>query len=133
MATNFGREMSCTDSLRTGRYAIGVRLVAEACYRRLITPRGTLRGGEDEANYGLDLTGFVGSTNPRQLEVKLPSLIAAELKKDPRVLEVVAEVTVTTVGPASTLTIEIAVETSDGPFELQLGVSGVTVELLGIS
>lgn len=132
MATDFGKDVSCTNSLRTGRYATGVQLVAEACYRRLITPRGTLRGGEDEANYGLDLTAYVGSTNPRALEVKLPALIAAELKKDERVEEVAAEVTITTVGAAVTMTIEIDVTTGEGPFTLRLAVSGVSTELLGI-
>lgn len=129
---SFGKDTSCTTSLRTGRYASGVQLVAEACFRRLITPRGTLRGGEEEANYGLDLTSYVGSTNPKSLEVKLASLIAAELKKDERVDEVVAEVTATTVGGVTTLTIEINVETGEGPFTLNVAVDSVSTELLGI-
>jgi phage baseplate assembly protein W len=132
MATSFGKDTSCTTSLRTGRYASGVQLVAEACFRRLITPRGTLRGGENEANYGLDLTAYIGTTNPRSLESKLASLIAAELKKDERVDTVVAEVTATKSGIETTLTIEVTVETGEGPFTLNLAVDGVSTQLLGI-
>jgi len=60
--TEFGRDISCTTSLRTGRYSTGLRLVAEAAFRRLSTRRGTLQGGVDEENYGLDLSSLIGST-----------------------------------------------------------------------
>ncbi len=69
---DFGREISCTDSLKTGRFSTGARLVAEAAYRRLTTPRGTLRGGEEEANYGIDLTEMCGATNVKLLQASLP-------------------------------------------------------------
>ena len=42
--TDFGFDTSCTTALRTGRFSSGPRLVAEACFRRLSTLRGTLRG-----------------------------------------------------------------------------------------
>jgi hypothetical protein len=61
MSTNYGRELSCTRTLKTGRYVSGVTVVAEAIYRRLTTPRGMLLGGESEGNYGLDLMSLVGS------------------------------------------------------------------------
>lgn len=132
MATNFGREMSCTDSVATGRYVSGARVVAEACYRRLITPRGMLRGGEDEDNYGHDLTQYIGAPNPKLVAAKLPGLIAGELRKDPRVDTVEVDIASTTDGPATSLVIVIRAETADGPFTLQVGIDEVTVALLGI-
>lgn len=133
MSTNFGREISCTDSLRTGRFVSGARIVAEAAYRRLTTPRGMLRGGEDEANYGLDLTELIGSVATKADAAALGGRISSELKKDERILTVT--VTVTPIpGPVATqFDIAISADTTDGPFVLQLSVSDVTVELLGIT
>ncbi len=133
MATEFGKDTSCTDELRTGRYVTGLRLVAEACYRRLTTPRGTLRGGEDEQNYGLDLAQFVGSTNPRAVEASLPGRIANELTKDGRVDSVEVDILTTTDAGLVTFAITVAVETAEGPFTLQVGIDDVTVSLLGFS
>lgn len=134
MATNYGRDISCTDSLRTGRYASGVRLVGEACYRRLITPRGKLRGGEAEANYGLDLAELTGNSDPKTLELTLPGLIASELEKDERVLSVNAVVSRKSQSNGTcTFAVAIDIETDEGPFTLQLAVSAVSVELLGIT
>jgi phage baseplate assembly protein W len=128
--TSFGRDTSCTDGLKAGRYVKGLRLVAEACYRRLTTPRGTLRY---DLNYGFDLAQFIGAANSRALEVSLPGRIRNELLKDERVEAVEAEVLVTTDGPATTFEITISVDTAEGPFSFQVGIGAVTVELLGIS
>lgn len=92
-----------------------------------------LRGGEEEANYGLDLTALVGSTNPKSAEVSLPGRIRVELQKDERVDTVDVEVLSVTEGPAVSFNITITVTTGQGPFTLQLLASAVTVELLGIS
>lgn len=129
--TDFGTDTSCTDSLRTGRFVSGVRLVAEALYRRLSTPRGTLQGGEEEANYGLDLVDLVGSVNTTLAQAALPGQIEAECLKDERVTSVTANVTSTQAGPVVSWKVSLDVETDVGPFTLVLGVSGVTVDLLG--
>lgn len=133
MATNFGTDVSCVNSLRTGRLVSGPRLVAEACFRRLNTPRGTLIGGEDEQNYGLDLADLIGSVATPSAEAALPGRIQAELLKDERVASVVVNVT-STMDSAGAVTWSIDVEgdTAEGPFSLQIGVSEVTVDLLGI-
>lgn len=131
-STFFGRDTSCTDSLRTGRFATGARLVGEAAYRRLTTPRGMLRGGEEEQNYGLDLNDYCGSTNPTQDAAALPGRIEAELTKDERIISVSTTVTVTTVGPATTFDIVIEAGTRAGPFTLQIGIDQLTVELVGL-
>lgn len=132
MADGFGRDISCLDTLRTGRFSSGVRLVAEACYRRLITPRGELRGGDEDGNYGLDLTAFVGAPNPASVAASLPGRIRSELSKDERVETVNATVTTSTNGPATTFLVAIDVTTSAGPFTLTLEASDVTIELLGL-
>jgi hypothetical protein len=132
--TDFGRDSSCTDSLKTGRLSSGPLLVAETAYRRLITPRGALRGGEEEADFGLDLLGLIGdNANVESLAASLPGQIRGELRKDERITGVSATVTYVTEGPATTFTISIACETGEGPFTLRVSVDEVTVELLGIT
>lgn len=131
--TEFGRDISCATEIRTGRYATGVRLVAEAAFRRLTTPRGLLQGGEDEANYGLDLTTLIG-TNASPLEAAaLPGRIEAELTKDERIDSVDATVSSFDDGPARTWLVNITCQTSDGAFSLQLGVNEVSAELLKLT
>lgn len=133
MATDFGKDTSCTTQLRTGRYVSGPQLVAEACWRRLNTPRGMLRGGEEEANYGFDLAQFVGRTNPKSVAAQLPGRIRSELKKDQRVDSVDVNVVPITDGPETSFTITVVVQTGEGPFTLAILASALTVELLGIT
>jgi hypothetical protein len=133
MTADLGRDTSCTTSLRTGRFVTGPLLVAEAIYRRLTTPRGMLRGGEEEANYGLDLTELIGETNPKNVIASLPGRIRSELSKDERVLSATITVVATLLGVNTALEVAIAATTSAGPFTLKLLASAVTVELLGIT
>ncbi len=130
--TDFGRDTSATDGLRTGRFSTGARLVAEAAYRRLTTPRGTLRGGEHEADYGLDLTELVGSSTTKSDALALEGRISNELAKDERILSTVVSVVLATDGPSTSLDIQVSATTADGPFTLVLLASDVTVELLDL-
>lgn len=132
-ADSFGREMSCMTSLRTGQFVSGARLVAEADYRRLTTPRGMLRGGEQEKDYGLDLTELVGSVVTRNDAAALEGRIRNELMKDERHESVSVVVHSITRGPKTTFQVRINAITTEGPFELALLVSEVTVEVLGIT
>lgn len=133
MASAYGKDTSCTTSLRPGRMVSGGRLVAEALYRRLTTPRGMLVGGEQEANYGLDLTEMIGTIESKQQSAALPGLIRAECKKDDRIGDVDVVVTETLLGPAKELNIEITGQTKEGDsFELTLRVDEVSVEILGL-
>ncbi len=132
MATDYGRDISGTDFLKTGRFVTKTRLVGEAAYRRLTTPRGMLRGGEEEENYGLDLTELVGNVNPTAASASLPGRIKSELLKDERIESVDVEVLVTTTGPETSFQITIEALTGEGPFTLQLLATAVTVELLGV-
>jgi hypothetical protein len=130
---DFGRDLSCTTSILTTRYSTGPRLVAEAIFRRFITPRGSLQGGEDEQNYGLDLANLIGSVSTPSAVASLPGQIEAECIKDERVISATATVTSTTSGPSTAWNIQINGKTGAGPFALVIGVSGVTASLLGIS
>jgi hypothetical protein len=131
--TNFGRDISCADALRTGRFATKARLVGEAAYRRLTTPRGMLRGGEEEQNYGLDLTELIGSTSTKADAAALPGRIRAELQKDDRIESVDVTVTEVTEGPSTSFVVAIEATTGAGPFTLTVGVDEVSVELLGLT
>ncbi len=133
MATEFGKDTSCSSELRTGRYAKGVRLVAESYYRRLTTPRGTLRGGEEEANFGLDLVGKLGSASTKRDAAALPGQIQSELMKDERTLSVDVTVAESVDGPSTSWVVTVEASTTEGPFTLQLSVDDVSVDLLGIS
>lgn len=126
-------DTSCTDALKPGRLVTGKRLDAEAFYRRITTPRGTLRGGEDEANYGIDLPGLIGKIASPSHIAALPGQIKNELLKDERVIDVAVTVEATAQGPSTTYQIKIIVQTDDGAVELLLSVDNVTAELLGIS
>lgn len=131
--TDLGRDTSCTTSLRTGRFSTGARLLAEADYRRLTTPRGTLRGGEEEKNYGLDLTEKIGSVATKSDAAALGGQIRSELMKDDRHDEVTVTVVRSVSGPAESWEVTIEGKSGAGPFSLVLLASAVTVELLGIS
>lgn len=129
---NYGRDISCTSGIRSGRYATGVRLVAESAYRRLTTPRGMLRGGEEERNFGIDLSERIGAIASPADAASLPGQIAAELRKDERVEHV--ETTVVQKREAGLVSYLITIEavTGAGPFTLRLSADAVTTELLGI-
>lgn len=131
--TDFGVDIGCTTELRPGTRVRGARLVAEACYRRLTTPRGTLRGGEAEANYGFDLMGLVGTVRTKADQAAIPGRVRSELEKDDRIdaLEIACDIS--TDGPAVSFEITIDAETGAGPFHLVIGVSEVTVELLELT
>ena len=133
-AVNFGRDVSCTTGLRSGRLVTGPRLVAEALFRRVTTRRGTLRGGKDEANYGINLTDYVGRPNDRATIAPLEGLISVECRKDRRVQEVKTTVAARKVSATETaLDVRIEGKTALGPFALVLEVSSVTVTLVGLT
>lgn len=126
----FGRDISCTASIRPGQFSSGVRLVGEAVYRRLTTPRGTLRGGEEEQDYGLDLSELVGSVSSVDDALAIQGRIENEILKDERIEEATAIATIVDKRPGISLDVVIEAETGEGPFSLNLRVSEVTVELL---
>lgn len=133
MASIFGRDTSCTTGLRAGRTVTGVRLVAEAAYRRITTPRGMLRGSDDEQSYGLDVTELIGQATSKAIVAALPGRIANELAKDERIETTDVDVVESSVGFERAYEITIRCTTGEGPFTLTLAASEVSVELLGIA
>lgn len=119
---SYGTDTSCLDSLVTGRLVTGPRLVVEALYRRLITPRGMLGGGLEESTYGLDVGGYVGSLTGNAgispgagpvLTAALPAMVRNECAKDDRVDTVDAEA--------------VIVDRGDGTYMLRIGITGTLV------
>lgn len=95
MAEGYGADVWCLDRMTTGKLARGRQLLMQAIYHRLTTPRGTLRGSAEAQAYGLDLAGLIGKVGYDRRGV-ISGMIAAELKKDDRITEVVVNVTKTT-------------------------------------
>ncbi len=135
MATGYGVDVSCLDELETGRLVRGVELVAQAAYRRLTTPRGTLRGSDDAVAYGVDLAAYVGAIGYDAAIRALDGIIRNELLKDDRIADVRVTVTSSKQGPATTLVTDVycVLYESGETFTLTLSVSDVAAQLIGIS
>lgn len=136
--TGFGRDTWFgPQGLRTGRFASGRVLLAWALYRRLITPRGTLRGGDDEANYGIDIADYVGAMGTVAAVAMLPGLVQGELSKDERVASVSALTPTTATDSAGLVHIFMSVDVTPtdegGTFRLTLDVTDAAVLLAGVS
>lgn len=127
------RDTYCVDEIKPGRLARGVQLLAQRCYHRLTTPPGTLRGGEEEADFGLDLAGFVGSTEDSALESMLPVRVQNELRKDPAIDSVKVDALRTENAKRVSWDLSIHIESVDGEVDLLLRVDEVTVQLLRVS
>lgn len=123
--TDFGTDISCLDDMNeTGRLVSGPRMLLEAVYRRLTTPRGSLSGAP---NYGYDLRSLLSLEMTAVQRASIPGRIAQEVEKDERIQS--CTVRIEAFGPRS-LTLSIACTTAEGPFRLTLGVAGVTVKIL---
>lgn len=127
-----GTDTYCLDSLKPGRLVSGKMLVAQRCYRRLTTVRGSLRGGEDEANFGLDIAGFVGRTEDRDLPSMLPVAVKNELLKDPAVSAVDVVAVREANGGEVSWTLTITITCTSGDVELIVSVNDVTAALLKV-
>lgn len=130
---SFGVDTWCGDRLVTGRYARGREGLALALYRRTITQRGKLRGGDEESVYGFDVVEFIGQVDePGALEAR----VRAEYMKDDRVADVVVTST-RTESPSGAvsyvLSAHVTPEDESESFTLTLAVSDVGVELLGVT
>ena len=118
-----------------GRYVEGPMAVLQAALRRLVTPRGTLRGGDAEAAYGLDLVGRIGEGTDLDEIGSWGGEIEGELLKDDRIAIVVADATGSADAGKISAVIKIAITLADesGAFEFVLGVDETSIELLGFS
>jgi hypothetical protein len=128
--TDYGRTISCTDALRCGRYVTGVRVVAEAAYRRLTTRPGELYGSPD---YGMCVSDWLGASTSTSDAARLPGLIRQQLLLDPRLRSVDVSVSESGAGADVTWTVTVIGYTDDGPFTLVASVSDVTTSMLEIT
>jgi len=136
MATGFGQDTYCYDEILPGRLVSGPELVAQAVYRRLTTPRGTLDDGDEGAVYGLDLLGFIGTVGTRNAIDAIPEAVRSEVLKDDRVdsVEAGVDATIGTDGAvALSITVDAQLADETGSFTLTIGVSDLDVALLGVT
>lgn len=129
----YGVDTSCSSAgYRSGVLVRGRVLLIQAIERRLTTPRGTLGSTEEEAAYGIDLSGFVGAVGGEAAERVLPSRISAELKKDDRIRSVDVTVTRQVIADEEHFEVRIEVSPADGSdtFPLTLLVSQVETKLI---
>lgn len=134
MSQGYGVDMWCLGEIRSGRLARGKQVVVQALYNRTITPRGTLRGGEEESTYGLDLAGFVGAVGAVIAARALPLQLRTEWLKDDRVQDVsIAGSPVFNQDGSAEINLdcEVLLVGEDESFPLTLNVSETTVTLLG--
>lgn len=134
MAAGYGRALWCTDQIRSGRRATHMQVVAHALFRRLITPRGTLRGGEEETAYGFDVSGYIGATSEDFAAVSLPAQVRAELMKDDRVSDVAVDAFISTGANGLTqvvLNVTAVLADESGDFAFTVAATAVTTTLLG--
>ncbi len=105
--------------------ATGFLVVAQAVARRWQTPRGGL---VDDPNYGTDVSDEVGDDlDPGDL-ARLAQSLAAEALKDERVLTCTVQVSLL----AGVLTAAARIGTGQGPFQLVVGITQVSVTLLQV-
>jgi phage baseplate assembly protein W len=126
--TDFGSDLSATSDLDpTFTLVGGHRVVAEACIRRLTTPRGGLFYAP---NYGTDVREMLAARLDATRLSGWKSRIESELRKDDRVQSARAEITLD--AAAERAVIAVSVATVDGPFSFTLAASALSVELLTV-
>ena len=133
MAVGYGSTMWCTDQIRSGRRATHAQAVAHALYRRLITPRGTLRRSEAAAAYGFDVSGYIGVVGDELALQSLPAQIRAELLKDDRVSDMSVTTTISTTAGLTSIVLQVSAVLADesGDFAFTLAANAVTTTILG--
>ncbi len=115
------------DLSKTAGTVTGTKLLGQAAYHRLMTPRGSALDCPDD---GLDLAEYLSLAMTETQLAAVPGEVASELRKDERFQD--AEVVLTKLPDGFNLKIRIT--PAEGPdFELRLGVSDAGVKLLGIT
>lgn len=125
---DFGTTLSCVNDFASdARMVSGFAVVGEAVARRWFTPRGRLIGFP---NYGFYLPDYINADmSPRDIAA-LRAGAAAEAEKDPRVDKCTVRAVL---GRDGTLTLEARIDTAQGPFQLVVAATSVTVDLISIT
>lgn len=129
----YGADTSCgAGGYRSGVIVRGRKLLTEAIFRRLTTPRGTLNATPEEGAYGEDISALVGSVGGEIVERILPSRISAELAKDDRITSTDVTVTRSVQADEEHFLVEIDVTPADGSgvFPLTIAVDQVGAKLI---
>jgi len=109
-----------------GNMVSGRRALAEALARRYQTPRGRLIGNP---NYGEDLTEHINDDMTSHDLAAMQAAAIQEGRKEERVLDIQVGVELDVDG---NVTVAITVTDADGPFDLTLSVSSLSVTLLSV-
>ena len=116
--------------IRMDRYfrrITGPLAVAHAVARRLTTPRGSLPWAP---NVGDDLRTWMNEAMDRSALLGMANAARAEAESDERVES--ADVVVAFTASTSTATVTIDGQTGEGPFQLVLAVTAVSISVLSI-
>ncbi len=128
MTIDFGTDLYCLEDIdASGRVVSGIEGLAQAIYRRFITPRGWLL---DDPDYGTALIEFLGDSIDASGLGRIRAAIVGEAMKDERVASVDATVRI---DGAGIITCTLQILSALGPFKMVLGVSGVSVDLLEVT
>lgn len=125
----YGHDLSCTNDLDPACLEVdGIRCLAEACFRRIITPRGSLIY---DPNYGYDITSFLNADLTQGDIARISQGVDSELVKDERVSR---SQTAATFGAGGALTLFTTITPAKGPnFNLVIAATAVTAQLLQVS
>ncbi len=129
---DYGRDILCIDSLKSGRYMSGRLLIAANHLHRLVTPPGTLRGSEEDRDFGMGIERWLGRVTDQNAAAELARAIENELIKDaPRTRSVSAQV-VAYDEPDGSQRLEASVvsQTGVGPLRYKVGVDSVSARFL---
>jgi len=127
---DFGADLDFVDDIPLNdSLASGLKNLGNALARRLITPRGTLRY---DLGYGTDVRQYLNEGVTRADVSAIVAAIQQELESDERVLRANVE-KINLNEAASSLTVEIRIDTDEGPFTLVLAIGTVSAEVLKVS
>lgn len=130
--TSFGTDIACSDDVSPvwGLASDDENLVL-VIYRKVTTPPGALDEIDDPAFDSLDLRSYVNAKMTRAAASNLQSRLSSVCENDPRVKHCSAKVTFTFA--TMTMLVELQLLTTQGPFDLVLSATQVTVEILSIA
>lgn len=124
---DYGQDLSCmTDLDPVMRLVSGVELMRQVAFRRLYCRQGSLLS--DPTAETLDVRDFMGMAVESGGLSKIQGLCQAALLGDARIDSAVVIATFS--NATRKLTLQISCTGSNGPFELTLAVSALTVEVL---
>lgn len=132
--TDFGRDVYCDDSIRTGRYASGAVLVGQRYFHRLIAIAGQIPGNEDDRNFGEALNDLIGLPGGPDTERQIRSKLNRAADLEEAILSVDIAIT-TTRDSVGDYTHEIAVDakTDVGPFRLVLALGTEAAKIVSLT